>query len=343
MSESHKYFFSLDGLVITFPNDFGYKSMTSFLALSLFAGMFSNREELLQGLVAVSNLDESIAAFEEDDIFSIYIVKEKRTEKGVRYDEVTDGLIFKSRFKYMSGQCVYEFLLNNRYKYTIMAEFFSEYLEDFRRLEAHFRNQVSSLENQKRKAKSAAEAKSLEKTLVSKSNSLANFVRYTSNVEHILTLIRILSVDGLYADRKIEEEFVSRLSHFVQGEAFYFHGKKKTNNYRGLVKMVGKMCDLLERYPGLMAPHVSNDLAKERYRMLRYFKEAVSNKKKNAENRTDHEKQIEHREDYDPDDYMFLEDEDFTNLLRADSKKEHVESVSYDIDTLNKQKKRREL
>ena len=59
--------------------------------------------------------------------------------------------------------------------------------------------------------------------------------------------------------------------------------------------------------------------------------------------RTDHEKQIEHREDYDPDDYMFLEDEDFTNLLRADSKKEHVESVSYDIDTLNKQKKRREL
>ena len=186
MSESHKYFFSLDGLVITFPNDFGYKSMTSFLALSLFAGMFSNREELLQGLVAVSNLDESIAAFEEDDIFSIYIVKEKRTEKGVRYDEVTDGLIFKSRFKYMSGQCVYEFLLNNRYKYTIMAEFFSEYLEDFRRLEAHFRNQVSSLENQKRKAKSAAEAKSLEKTLVSKSNSLANFVRYTSNVEHIL-------------------------------------------------------------------------------------------------------------------------------------------------------------
>lgn len=340
MSDSHKYYFSLDGLVITFPNDFGYKSMTSFLALSLFAGIFSNREELLQGLVAVSNLDESIAAFEEDDIFSIYIVKEKRTEKGVRYDEVTDGLIFKSGFKYMSGQCVYEFLLNNRYKYTIMAEFFSEYLEDFRRLEAHFRNQVSSLENQKRKAKSAAEAKSLEKMLVSKSNSLANFVRYTSNVEHILTLIRILSVDGLYADRKIEEEFVSRLSHFVQGEAFYFHGKKKTNNYRRLVKMVGKMCDLLERYPGLMAPHVSNDLAKERYRMLRYFKEAVSNKKKNAENRI--EVQNDHQDGIDPDDYMFLEDEDFTNLLRADSKKEHVESVSDDIDALNK-RKRREL
>lgn len=343
MSDSHKYYFSLDGLIITFPSDFGYQSMTSFLALSLFAGMFSNKEELLQGLVAVSNLDESIATFEEDDIFSIYIVKEKRTEKGVRYDEVTDDLIFKKRLKYMSGSCVYEFLLNNRYKYTIMAEFFSEYLEDFRRLEAYFRNQVSMLENQKRKAKSYAEAKSLEKTLISKRNSLNNFVSYTSNVEQILDLIKILSVDGVHADRKIEEEFISRLDRFVQGEAFYVRGKKKTNNYRGLVKMVGKMCDLLERYPGLIAPHVSNDLAGERYRMLGCFKEAVSNKKKNAENRTGHEKQIEHREDYDPDDYMFLEDEDFTNLLRDDSKKEHVESVSDDIDTLNKRKKRRGL
>lgn len=111
-----------------------------------------------------------------------------------------------------------------------------------------------------------------------------------SNIDRLLVLIGYL-MDSNTID---EEEYIKRLKYFIETTVLYIRDNSSTTNYKGLLDIAKSISKVKYHYKNLIIP----PLYKEDY--------SINNK-------------IPHRldsleVDSDPDDYMFLEDEDFYNI-----------------------------
>lgn len=124
--------------------------------------------------------------------------------------------------------------------------------------------------------------------------------------EHYLEIIksRLLNIQRLELlvkrlkekERGLYDEYSRRLNRFVEGEILYRNGDKVTTNYAGLIEMARTLRTILVNHPNLYNPAS----------IIQYEERVI--KPKNL--------------DVDPDEFMFLEEEDFKGLYSTEEPKE---------------------
>ncbi len=303
----HKYYLMIEDEVIDFLGT-NFPDMTSFISLSLFTGNFVDEEELVNALRKLGLIKYSHFSF------SVDIVKRKgNASEGYRYDFVTKDLLFKQAACYLGMTSINSFFAYNRGRYDVMRAFFDKYLEDTEGLIVYFTKKVARL---KRDADIAQgkEKKRMEEELNRKTNSLRNFKRYKNNIMRILELIR-LSDKYRFSNLELENEYISRLNFFIEGEVNYIYGQKRTSNNRGLVKLVVRIADALRDNPELEKPQPSFKFVEKRIALLKCYERELEGINDHFDGEVaDNQRGCE--ESTDPDSFMFLETDDYERMAK---------------------------
>ncbi len=320
---SHKYYFSIEDRLIDFERLSDFPDMTSFIMLILFAGIFEDREALLNGLKSLGLIEKQITIDS-----SIVIVKGSKKKQDAELDLVTDKLLYKADMPLLSIKSIDSFFLDNRHNYAIIKEFLSGYLEEVEDLIKTIRGKVNKLQTSLSLPRTR-EHKKLKEQLDKKNNSLNNFLNASKNIQGLLRLIDESANKPLSLER--EHEYVDRLMNFINREVSYVAKGKYTTNYRRLVKLVLCVKDYLEKYPELARPENANSFVNKRVFILQAYKKALASKK--IENRDRRPTKYADLPSGDPDNFMFLEEEDFSYLLQSE-KEDTVTSAQVDLENL---------
>lgn len=343
-NNSHKYYLEIDGeRVIDFSRLKWFPDMSNFLTLSLFTGLFEGEDELLE---ALHNLKLIPSPTGNEDIS---VVKRMGNVKaGYNYKFVTSDILYKPATYVLSPSNIERFLNDNRSRYEAMKFLFERYSDDLDQLINYFEIKIQRLESML-SAADAKEKKDIREELDSKSNSLRNFQFYKSNIITLLAVINYMSNPSYHFERDMELDFISRVRIFVESEVHYIRGKRKTPNYRGLVKLALRIKELLNEFPDLRFPYDSTNFYKERAQLLKFYKAVLleiakgnspfiesESLKGNGEKKVSSDDESDVPE-IDPDRFMFLEVEDFEKLLAPDDGEDLKMSVELDIANLEAQ------
>ena len=133
---------------------------------------------------------------------------------------------------------------------------------------------------------------------------LANVMRIEVLVDNFIN-----KISGYYDD------YYERINKFVEGEIYYKRGNKKTINYLGLFGLAKTISIAFLNYPDLYRPKIQKPATK----FVRASSKFISNL-------------------VDPDEYMFLEKEDFMGLYQNSDK--YSEALEDQIENLEEKKKR---
>ncbi len=324
----HRYYLAVDEEVVDFEGVINEPRMTSFIALSLFTAMFEDERELLAGLYGLKVLNGAHA--------NPYVQVTKRTgnsKDGYDYEPVNIDILYRRAGKYLSKGAIENFLFENRHKYDILTEFLAGYMRETEGLIRYFEKRVAGIREELKNATGKKNKKDLSENLEKRTNSLRNFVQYSSNIREMLRIIGVMSERRGFFDHELESEYVSRLSAFVQGEVYYVWGSKMTPNYRGLVKLTLRVAEYLDRYPELTRPIGSKGFLNMRIELSKNFREAIFI----AKEMSDSSKRVhlsENTTDMDPDSYMFLESEDYERMQGS----VNPDSIETDVENLENRK-----
>ncbi len=317
-SSIHKYYLRVDDAVIDFSGVPGLTDMEDFLNLSIFTGLFRDSNELLETLYDMGLISTI-------DVYEVSIVKRKGNAKsGYGYSQVTDDLLFKSGAALLSTGCLKEFLYKNRRNYEAIVDLMESYRAQEELLISIFEIKIKRLEEDISVADGELKRKWTDE-MQSKKNSLGNFYRGYTNISEMLSLVAGMSVNRLNFDKEAEIEYIDRLDDFVNEEVYYFKGPNKTPNNRGLVKLAVNVGRIIDSYPDILIPFSTQMYKDKRSRYLAAIKSMVANpmtrnepKTENFENFTVGKQNVRSDDDIDPDRYMFLEPEDFYDLIEGE-------------------------
>lgn len=118
------------------------------------------------------------------------------------------------------------------------------------------------------------------------------------------------------------DEYSKRLNEFYDSEMLYTKDNTATVNYRGLMELAKTIDDATKRFDNLVIPRIDN---KENY---------------NKNPRKEYSSPLV-EDEVDPDNYVYLENEDFERLLNENSKQNEIDSVEDQI--LNNESKKSRL
>ena len=136
-----------------------------------------------------------------------------------------------------------------------------------------------------------------------------------SNMRRIQVIIEELK----NGDKSRYEEYEKRLVSFVDSEILYMKNTTATTNYRGLLEMAKTLSETAKTYDGLKVPKDKEEKNYDLSTKINY-------------------KGIDMEDEVDPDGYMFLEKEDYENMLAEGSKKEFIESIEDQVENLEEKK-----
>lgn len=308
MPNSNKYYLSINGQIINFRGLEGFKNMEDFLVLSLFTGLFKDREELF------SNLKHMGLISPEEELMDIYIVKRRGNSD---YTFATDDILYKSSTRFLSQASIFNFLYKNRNNHEAMQTFLSAYSSRFIDLISAFEKVIETLKREL-EFKNEVEKQDAASIIDKKQNSLNNFYYQYTNIVRLKQLMDTKD-SSLEEKEQLENEYISRLQSFIDNEANYIRRGGKSPNKRGLVGLAINANDLAIKYEGLYLPPrtTKNDTTiNELLKALRYYLEhPIKQEIKPSKKPTG--KQEEEGKD-EPDDYMFIENEDLKRIPSND-------------------------
>ena len=164
-----------------------------------------------------------------------------------------------------------------------------------------------------------------------KTNSWKKFNGEITNLEMIRKRSFELSEHKADNEFKAITDLVNRLNEFVDSEIYYTRQDKTTPNNRGLVKLA-KFISRYEKEYNLKpvdATHKYDEILAKYKKLLKLDYSSVVPRVL-----TSHSSFNEDDEEFDPDEYMLLEEDDFRGLLRSAASKEEIESIEADIENL---------
>lgn len=126
--------------------------------------------------------------------------------------------------------------------------------------------------------------------------------------------LEVLLNDFINKSSSYYEEYYIKLKKFVDGEIYYKRGNKKTINYRGLFEMAKNINVAFLRYPNLYKPKIQKPVTKVVHDNMHIL------------------------DLMDPDEYMFLESDDFIGLYNGSEK--YREPLEDQLENLEEKKKR---
>lgn len=333
-STPHKYFLSIEGMTIVFPEYLGFKNMTSFGKLSLFTGVFTEEKELLN---ALKNLD--LIQNQQPEGPVEIVRKSGNKKKGYYYESIDDSLLYKSASRFLSEKSVIEFFHINRRQTDILKKFLGTYLDEVIELIRIFEERIESLESYAYSLEHDKRSRALEE-LKRRHDSLGNFREIKANIQITIQLLIRMSNDT--HDKEVELEYHRRIRTFVNLEAHYKIGRKRTINFRNLVRLANLIDSFLKTYGVLVPPPPDNFFISEKINMLNRYKKALETVVE--ERRAIHQKKVNESDEEtptDPDSFMFLEDEDFNRLERINQSEAQKESIEADVENHQTRKKLR--
>ncbi len=318
-----KYYLRVDDVVVDFSSAPGFVNMEDFLNLSIFTGLFKDVEELVETLCKMGLIPTT-------DVYEVSIVKKKGNAKsGYGYSLVTEDLLFKRGASLLSTGCLKEFMYRNRRNYEVIVDLLESYRAQEERLISIFEIKIRRLEEEVGFAEGKLKEKIADE-IQSKKNSLGNFYKGYTNISEMLSLVAELSNNKGFLDRDAELEYLDRLDDFVDEEVYYFRGPNKTPNNRGLVKLAVNVGRIIDKYKNVEIPFTTQKYQEKKSMYLRAIKSITGSpvKRSYQEPEEAHTPIVYPDDEVDPDHYMFLEPEDFYDLIDgAEVSQEFLDSV----------------
>ncbi len=333
---TNKYYLKVDDTVVDFSGVPGLTNMEDFLNLSIFTGLFNNVDELLKTLY-------NMGLIPAEEAYEVRIVKKKgNVKKGYSYSLVTEDLLFKRGASFLSTGCLKEFMYKNRRNYEAIVDLLESYRAQEERLISIFEIKIRRLEEDAISAEGKVE-KALTDEIRSKKNSLSNFYKGYTNISEMLSLVAGLSNNRGFFDRESELEYLDRLDDFVDEEVYYFRGTNKTPNNRGLVKLAANVGRIIEKFEDIEIPFTTQKYREKKSMYLSAIKSILENPVKRGYQEPEvADTPIAYPDDdVDPDHYMFLEPEDFYDLIDgAEVSQEFLDSIEDSVLDLEAKKDR---
>lgn len=336
---STKYYLRYGDEIVDFGRAKAFRNMESFLQLSIFTGLFKDEQDLVETLIHMNLLDSGY------EYASVEIVKRRKNYEGnYEYINVTYDIVYREILYFMSTSSIKEFFYKNRKVFPAITEILESYRSEIEKLIDIFDIKISSLLLSLEYA-TDENKKELEEELEKKRNSLNNFRNDYSNIAVLLSLIAQMSNSTYRLNREVELDYIGRLERFVDDETNYFRKNMKTPNPRGLVKLAHAVYGVLLSNGDLTYPSKTRKYDSIKRELQSAIKSTIIDPPLediphtqfgNIEDSNECEE-----DDIDPDNYMFLNADDYHNLLNDQSSEESKESVDVDLELLEETKRNR--
>ncbi len=338
MGKNSKYFLSIDDNIIDFSSNEAFRGlrMEDFLSISLFTTLFQDEMDLIKTLQKLGiNLPSEVACDK------IEIVKRTGTKKdGYNYSFASDDILYKSGIDKLSTRAISNFLISIRGRYDIISELLDTYEIDLKRLEKIFKYKIEQISTDLGYANEPSDIASLKEQLAAKNGSLKNIVSELAIIDKIKSKITTFIDPNCTFNRDEALQYMQLLSMFVKAETIYRVNDRLCVNAKGLFRFAARIDSILKAHQELEFSSSTIVYTKERQELLRALRNALQNKSQITsiyfELEQEEEPKIETSKvvssqsaltDEDPDDFMLLENEDFTRLLEGSSSNEAKESL----------------
>lgn len=312
-NNAQKYYLRVDDIIVSldllkpeFSKTKGPISMGNYLSIAVFTGLFKDQDDLILNLKKMGLLP-SCREFDE-----VSIVKRKGNKKeGYTTEFVTFDIVYKRAAMFLSERCIKDFLDENKAEYLAIHELLEDYIVNLKQLKSIFEIKVHSIESQLESCSREVRQK-LTAELESRTNSFKNFERKLTNILIMRSQVEKFQSCNYLFDRELELDYFCRLYLFVEDETRY---SKKVPNARGIIRLALKIANLLDEYPSLTIPYKSTTNADLKSALLKAVRSALEKPfKLDWSGTIANPSSVEDAEDsIDPDEYMFLSEEDFNN------------------------------
>lgn len=303
-----------------------FKDMVDYLNLNLFTCCFKNKDELVVGLKKLHLINP------DTDVYSITITKRSGNKKdGYRFDYITNTIMYERSLKYLSAGRLKDILYANKDNYEFIDKLVGEYLDGLKPKAYSKEKDIRLFESAVPLSGDKKEKRELLDDIQKKTNSWKKFNGEITNLEMIRKRSFELSEHKADNEFKAITDLVNRLNEFVDSEIYYTRQDKTTPNNRGLVKLA-KFISRYEKEYNLKpvdATHKYDEILAKYKKLLKLDYSSVVPRVL-----TSHSSFNEDDEEFDPDEYMLLEEDDFRGLLRSAASKEKIESIEVDIENL---------
>lgn len=325
---SHKYYLKVDDVIIDFDNLEYFKDMEKFLRLSVFTGLFQNKDELFKTLYQLG----LVTSENYDDIDIVKKVRNKKDEK-YQYVPIDSEITFFNEVRIMDENTINKFLSDNRYNVSALESFFKKFYEHYLRLISIFKNKCSTLIRSYAVAP-LEEREEIKEEYDRRQNSLKIFNLELDTINEILRYISILKESKGILDRESEKDYIFLLSRFVFFEAYYVRNSKTTSNFRGLARLSIEVMKLVREQEGLINPRVCEFYCYLKTELLGAISKSIyQNRERCFIQKPNDDDGI------DPDTFMFLTTDDYRSMLTEDSSLEEIESVEASVIALAEKRK----
>ncbi len=327
-----KYYLKVGEKIVDFKKASDLPKIDDFLMLSIFTGLFEDKQELIKNLIALGLISPT------GDYSNTEIVKHSGNKtNGYDITFVTDEIIYKRAMTFFSEGAINTFLYTNRRNYEAISELFEGYYKRLANLVTIFLNKIANLIKESETLTDSLEKKEILAKIERKRNSLEYFNSQYANIGAILALLKIINMPNYIVNKEVEYEYIQRLNAFIRGECNYIIGHSiKSKNYRGIAHLAYEIDKLLIKYPYLDVNYVACSL-KQRKILLEALRKTLKAKQQEKNNR---QSNYDSPNDADPDSYMFLDNSDFYRTLSLNASPEEQRSVQVAIENLSALKER---
>lgn len=327
MSNKQRYYLRIRGEIIDLSDIFG-EEIKELLTLSLFTSLFNNKTDLLYALKSMDKINMALSC-------DIQIVEKAAQISTDIFSIVSEDILLKDGLFFLNSFNIERFFEFNRNNSQALTAFFEDYLNRLENLIFIFQLKIGKMKINSRHYS--------DKQIKSSERSLSKFHYKRSQIKRILAILRDLGNPSYYFSSELEKEYINKINWFVDSETNYMRKNIKTKNHRGLIKLAISCSQLLKMFPDLKIPFGMDNYSKQRHILLLKLRKIIL-----LEERTKKAKIKTHNEllscEEEPDNFMFLEIEDYDSLYLNSSKRKRstteVESVEDAIANLEEQKKK---
>lgn len=302
----NKYYLMVNDILIDFSKIWGFSGMENFLKLSIFTGIFRNKDELIKCLISLGLLPNSTPY---DDVKIVKYIGKSKGEW--RFVDVTEDIVYSGTLDFLSAASLRKFFYVNRQAYGVVIDILEECKKQTIALDTAFEIKIGTLQREASQS-TGEDLEELYLEIEKKRNSQKNFRANIKNMNALITLAeKMAHTDGL-VNRELILEYTDRLDVFVINEIYYINGAKKSINERGLVRLALTVSKIAYKNPALVKPFMTTSNSNVRLELLRAVRSAmdfvicqVDESECFDSGKDDIDTDIE------PDNFMFLEEEDY--------------------------------
>lgn len=296
------------------------KDLNTYLKLNLFTMCFENEKELVDGLKALKLIPENF------EVKSISLARRQNLDSNQFYG-ITKEIAYSDTLPFMSKTTLINFFLNHRKNPYVISNFVQSYIYDLQeKIEApSIKDSVKKYFYAKKATLQVLEILS-EKPFQNYLLEREEEIEYKERITEFLSL----TIDG--EGKRNYRELIKIAKYAAKStKEFSLNNPKYTNQFEGNIKefkhIIQTLIDLRETERGELK------IAKFEFNEDKDFF-YIGKPIKDLEEPL----LTDHAEDIDPDHYMFLENEDFEQMLKQTNNPKLYESVEADIETLEQRK-----